>query len=100
MGTNRGIRKVGRPEGYNPAGAIEMKRDPKQQLISLIKGLRMDEGVPLEDLLEKSPKYFTDTGTTFARLAQIGMNKINADAAEAKKKRKNGATIGAFGRRK
>lgn len=54
-----------------------MKRNPKTQLLALIRGLRLEEGLPMEDLMEKGPDYYEKVGADFVRLANIGMAELN-----------------------
>jgi hypothetical protein len=49
----------------------------KDKLVAVIKGLRLEEGFTLKELLKKPPSYYEKVGLDFLRLAEIGMREIN-----------------------
>jgi hypothetical protein len=77
-----------------------MKRNPKEQLMALIRGLQMDAGVSMEDLLERAPAYFEQVGTDFQRLAAIGYETVDAMEKKEAREKKKKAAKGAFGKGK
>jgi hypothetical protein len=68
--------QLGGGNGNTDRGAT-VKRNPKEQLQGIIRGLRMEEGVPMDELMTKPPKYYEEVGATFHRLSEIGMAELN-----------------------